>query len=386
MNFGLNESQTTLKNTVRKFLAAECPPADVRKIIESENAFDAALWKKMAEQGWMGIIFPEEYGGFGMGAVELAAALEEMGRALLPGPYLSTLTAGAVINEAGDEAQKKRYLAPICSGEAKSTLALLEDNASWDPAAVSMRAASKSGEYALNGRKLFVSDAAVADFLVVAARLDGELALFLVPQSAHGLNVAAMSGMDLTRKLYEVTFENVMVTPQAMLASGAHASTALDRALNIGTVAIAAEMVGGMQRLLEITVEYAKTRKQFGKPIGSFQAVQHQCADMLVYTESSRSAAYFAAYSITEGTPEAAAAVSVAKSYTSEAYRECGNRAIQVHGGMGFTWENDCHLFYRRAKASELAFGDALYHRERIARLIVDHAGVRSEEAAAVSS
>jgi alkylation response protein AidB-like acyl-CoA dehydrogenase len=386
MNFGLNESQTTLKNTVRKFLAAECPPADVRKIIETENAFDLTLWNKMAEQGWTGIIFPEAYGGFGMGAVELAVALEEMGRALLPGPYLSTLTAGAVIHEAGDDAQKKQYLAPICSGEARSTLALLEDTASWAPSAVSMRAASKAGQYALNGRKLFVSDAAVADFLVVAARLDGELALFVVPRGAQGLNIAAMSGMDLTRKLYEVTFENVMAAPSAMLASGQHASKALDRALDIGAVAISAEMVGGMQRLLEITVEYAKTRKQFGKPIGAFQAVQHQCADMLIYTESSRSAAYFAAYSISEGTPDAVATVSVAKSYASDAYRECGNRAIQVHGGMGFTWENDCHLFYRRAKASELAFGDALYHRERIAKLIVDQTGVRTAEAAAVTS
>jgi alkylation response protein AidB-like acyl-CoA dehydrogenase len=385
MNFGLNESQTTLKNTVRKFLAAECPPAEVRKIIEKDNAFDAALWKKMAEQGWMGMIFPEEYGGFAMGAVEMAVALEEMGRALLPGPFLSTLTAGAVINEAGDDAQKKGYLAPICAGHAKSTLALLEDNASWSPSAISMRAVSKAGQYALNGRKLFVSDAGVADFLVVAARLDGELALFVVPKDAHGLNISAMSGMDITRKLYEVTFENVMAAPAAMLASGQHAASALDRALNIATVAICAEMVGGMQRLLEITVEYAKTRKQFGKPIGSFQAVQHQCADMLVYTESSRSAAYYAAYSITEGTPDAAAAVSVAKSYASDAYRECGNRAIQIHGGMGFTWENDCHLYYRRAKASEVTFGDALYHRERIAKLIVDQAAVRTEHAAAIS-
>lgn len=385
MNFGLSESQTTLKNTVRKFLAAECPPADVRKIIETENTFDAALWKKMAEQGWMGVIFPEEYGGFGMGGVELAAVLEEMGRALLPGPFLSTLTAGAVINEAGDPAQKKRYLAPICAGDAKATLALLEDKASWDPSAVSMRAAPKGDKYALNGRKLFVGDAAVADLLVVAARLNGEPALFVVPQGAAGLHVTAMNGMDITRKLYEVTFENVMAGPDAMLASGQHAAFALDRALNIGTVAICAEMVGGMQKLLEITVEYAKTRKQFGKPIGSFQAVQHQCADMLVYTESSRSAAYFAAYSITEGTADAIAAVSVAKSYASDAYRECGNRAIQVHGGMGFTWENDCHLFYRRAKASEVTFGDALYHRERIAKLIVDPVAVRKQEAAAIS-
>jgi alkylation response protein AidB-like acyl-CoA dehydrogenase len=385
MDFGLNESQTTLKNTVRKFLAAECPPAEVRKIIETEDKFDAALWKKMAEQGWMGIIFPEAYGGFGMSAVEMAAVLEEMGRALLPGPFLSTLTVGAIINEAGDDAQKKRYLSPICAGDAKATLALLEDNASWAPSAVSMRAVPKTGQYALNGRKLFVTDAGIADFLVVAAKLEGELTLFVVPKNAHGLNISAMNGMDISRKLHEVTFENVMAAPEAMLASSQHATEALDRALNIATVAISAEMVGGMQRLLEITVEYAKTRKQFGKAIGSFQAVQHQCADMLLFTENSRSAAYYAAYSVSEGTPDAAAAVSVAKSYASDAYRECGNRAIQVHGGMGFLWENDCHLFYRRAKASEEAFGDALYHRERIAKLILDKAAVRTEQAATIS-
>ena len=386
MQFGLTETQQTLKNTVRKFLAAECPPAEVRRIMDTGTAFDAALWRKMADQGWTGIIFPEEYGGFGMGMVEMAAALEEMGRALLPGPYLSTISAGALIEYAGNDAQKREYLGAICRGDAKAAVALLEDSASWSPGAVSMQAAPQGSGYVLNGRKLFVGSAAVADFIICVARVKGELAALVVPAGAAGLNILPMPAMDPTRKLYEVTFESVSVPAAGLLAQGKRAQDAFDRALAVSTVALVAEMVGGMQRLLEITVEYAKTRKQFGRPIGGYQAVQHQCADMLVYTESSRSAAYFAAYAVNEGLPEAAAAVSVAKAYASDAYREAGNRAIQVHGGMGFTWENDCHLYYRRAKASEIALGDATYHRERIAKLVVDPRAVAKQDQVAVSA
>jgi alkylation response protein AidB-like acyl-CoA dehydrogenase len=366
MQFGLTETQQTLKNTVRKFLAAECPLAEVRKQMETETSFDAALWRKIADQGWTGIIFPEQYGGFGMGMVEMAATLEEMGRALLPGPFSSTvLLAGSLLEAAGNDNQKQKYLSAICRGDAKATVAMLEDSASWSPDAVHMKAAGLM----LNGRKLFVPDAAVADFIIVVARMDGDLALFVVPSNARGLRITNLPAMDATRKLYEVSFDAV---PAELLAQGSRARAALDRALDIATVGLVAEMTGGMQRLLEITVEYAKTRKQFGRAIGEFQAVQHQCADMLVYTESSRSAAYYAAYAIQEGIPEARLAVSVAKAYSSDAYREVGNRAIQVHGGMGFTWENDAHLFYRRAKASEVAYGDAAFHRERIAKIVVD--------------
>jgi alkylation response protein AidB-like acyl-CoA dehydrogenase len=250
---------------------------------------------------------------------------------------------------------------------------MLEESASWSPDAVAMKASGLT----LNGRKLFVPDAAVSDFLIVAARMDGDLALFVVPSNARGLGITHLPAMDATRKLYEVEFDSVAAE---LLAHGSAARKALERALDIATVGLVAEMTGGMQRLLDMTVEYAKTRKQFGRPIGEFQAVQHQCADMLVYTESSRSAAYYAAYAMQEGIPEAHIAVSVAKAYASEAYREVGNRAIQVHGGMGFTWENDAHLFYRRAKASEVAFGDAAFHRERIAKTVVDGVGTNEEQ------
>lgn len=381
MQFALTETQQTLKNTVRKFLAAECPIAEVRKLMETATAFDPALWRKIAEQGWTGIISPEECGGFGMGMVEMAATLEEMGRALLPGPFFSTvLMAGPLLEGSSNSAEKQKYLSAIASGEAKAAVGLLEDSASWSPDSIQLKATSSPGNYTLDGRKLFVWDAAVADFLICGARLNGELALFLIPANASGLRITDLPAMDSTRKLYEVVLDGVAVPRENLLAKGKPARAALDHMLDVATVGLVAEMTGGMQRLLEMTVEYAKTRKQFGRPIGQFQAVQHLCADMLVYTESSRSAAYFAAWAIQERVPEARLAVSVAKAYASDAYREVGNRAIQVHGGMGFTWENDAHLFYRRAKASELAFGDATYHRERIARLVIDAGHVQEAQ------
>ncbi len=220
---------------------------------------------------------------------------------------------------------------------------------------------------ALTGEKWFVPDAAAADFLVVAARDAGELALYLVDEGT--VKIEPMPAVDLTRRLYKVVFDQAQ---GELLARGEAARKALDRGLDVATVALCAEMTGGMQRTLDIAVEYAKTRKQFGKPIGQYQAVQHQCADMLVWTESSRSAAFYAAWMLDSGAADASTAVSVAKVYASDACREVGNRGVQVQGGMGFTWENDTHLYYRRAKSSEIAFGDATFHRERIARLVID--------------
>jgi alkylation response protein AidB-like acyl-CoA dehydrogenase len=354
MQFGLSESQQILKSNVRKFFAAECPIAEVRRAMETETAYDAGLWEKMTAQGFPGIIFPEEHGGMGLGKVELALLMEEMGRALVPGPFLSTIAAAAVVDACGSEQQKQEYLGPVCAGGARAALALTDRPA---------RRPLQVREGALTGEKLFVSDAAVADFLVVA----GEPGVHVVRAGACGMRIAAMPAMDLTRKLYSVEFDN---TPAAALAN----PSGLDRALEIATMAVAAELVGGMQRVLDLAVEYAKTRKQFGKPIGQFQAVQHQLADSYLETESARSAAYYAAWALEENAPDAGTAVSIAKMYASDAARNVGNRGIQVHGGMGFTWENDVHLYYRRFKANETAFGDATEHRERIARLVIDRA------------
>ena len=355
MQFGLSESQQILKSNARKFFAAECPISEVRRIMETDTAHDKKLWRSVAEQGFLGVVFPEEAGGMGLGFVELAALAEEMGRALVPGPFLSNLFAGAVLHAAG----ANKHLAAISNGEKTATVALLESSASWDPDAVKMPT--------LAGEKLFVPDAESADLIVVAARDASKLALYVV--ESHAVEKTLMPAIDLTRRIYKVKFDH----PAAeLLVEGDAACKALDHALNVVTTALCAEMTGGMQRMLDIAVEYAKTRKQFGKPIGQYQAVQHQCADMLLFTESSRSAAYYAAYTMTEGSADAPTAVSVAKAYASDASRETGNRAVQVQGGMGFTWENDTHLYYRRAKASEIAFGDATYHRERIARFVID--------------
>ena len=358
MQFGLNESQEILRESARKFFAGECPIAKVRRLMETETAFDANLWTKLADQGYTGIIFAEEFIGVGLGIVELILLMEEAGRALLPGPFFSTVAlAGSVLDAVASTEQKKKYLNPICRGEARSTVAFLEDSGSWDLADVHLSAANGK----LKGQKLFVPDAAIADWIIVVAR-NG---IYLVDAHAPGVRVEPMLGMDLTRKLYSVHFDSAA-------AEKLGETSGLQRAFDIATTALAAEMVGGMQRTLEITVEYAKTRKQFGKPIGIFQAVQHQCVDMYLETESSRSAVYYAAWALQENAPDAATAVSIAKMYASDASRTVGNRGIQVHGGMGFTWENDIHLYYRRAKASETAFGDASFHRERLAQQVID--------------
>jgi alkylation response protein AidB-like acyl-CoA dehydrogenase len=367
MQFGLSESQEFLKDSARKFFAGECPSAEMRRLMETETGYDAALWSKLTDQGYTGIIYSEEYDGVGLGKVELMLLMEEAGRALLPGPFFSTVVlAGAVLDAVGSAAHKKKYLASICRGEARATVAILESSASWDLRDVQLT--SVNGK--LTGEKLFVSDAGVADFILVVAR-NG---VFIVDAKAKGLKISPMLGMDLTRKLYVVEFKD---TPAELLGP----TTNLPRALDIASAALAAELVGGMQRTLDLTVEYAKTRKQFGKLIGMFQAVQHQCADMYLETESSRSAVYYAGWALEENAPDGSTAVSIAKMYASDAARTVGNRGIQIHGGMGFTWENDLHLYYRRAKASENAFGDATFHRERIASLVIDAPGATAKSA-----
>ena len=358
MQFGLNENQVMLRDSAREFFAAECPPAVVRRLMDSDTAYDAALWAKLASQGYTGIIFGEANEGVGLGLVELALLMEEAGRTLLPGPLFSTVAlAGAVIDACASQEQKATYLTPIARGDARATLALLESTASWDTA--DLRMTSSGGK--LSGEKLFVPDAAVAEFIVVVCRDS----VHVVDCAAGGVTIAPMTAMDATRRLSTVSLRDV---PSEALAN----PQGIARGLSIATAALAAEMVGGMQRTLDLTVDYAKTRKQFGKPIGMFQAVQHQCADMYLETESARSAAYYAAWALQEHAADAAAAVSIAKLYASDAARTVGNRGIQVHGGMGFTWENDLHLYYRRAKTSETTLGDATFHRERLARLVID--------------
>jgi alkylation response protein AidB-like acyl-CoA dehydrogenase len=373
MNFELSDTQHAIKDAAREFFSHEMQNADVRRLIETDTAFDPGVWRKCADQGYTGLMFPEEYGGVGLGLVEMAATLEEMGRALLPGPFVSTvLLAGTALSHGANPPLKQRYLPPICRGDARATLAVLERSASWHRDAIAMEARRGGDGYELTGEKLFVGDAAVADFVVVAARATGtrELVLFVVPSGTPGMETTLTPSVDLTRRLYRVAFNRLQVADDHVIARGADAEAALDHALNVAALGLSAEMVGGMQHVLDHAVAYTRTRSQFGRPIASFQAVQHKCVDMFALVEGSRSATYYAAWALGHGESDAPVAVSVAKAYASDAFREVGNMAIQVQGGMGFTWENDTHLYYRRAKGSELACGDATFHRDRIGRAL----------------
>jgi alkylation response protein AidB-like acyl-CoA dehydrogenase len=377
MDIGFSEEQLLLRDTARKFLDAACTTKFVRERMATQEAVTPEFWSQIAEQGWLGINFAEDDGGAGLGLVDLVVLMEEMGRAVMPGPYLATaLLGGAAIREAGSPAQRAEYLPRIAAGEMKVTLAATEPNARWDASGVTMEAQPMRGGFSLSGAKLFVADAHLADIIVVAARtrdgstMEDGVSLFLVPKDAAGLSITPMPSIDETRKLCELSFSNVAVPQTALLGELHQGWPALARVYDGAAVALAAEMCGGAQRVLEMTVDYAKLRVAFGKPIGSYQGVKHKCADMLVEVENAKSLTYYAAWAIDENAPDAPAAVSMAKAYASDASRKVSNAGIQLHGGIGMTWEHDLHLYMKRAKASEVAFGDATWHRERIAALM----------------
>jgi alkylation response protein AidB-like acyl-CoA dehydrogenase len=372
MDFDLTKAQKLLQQSARDFFARECKPERVRDMMTTDTAYDDGLWRAMADQGWTGLIIPEDFGGLGLSLVDLIAVSEEMGHACLPGPFLSTLWAAALINLAGAEGQRKQYLEPIAAGDMKATVALLEDGADWNPEAVGLRAEKAGKEFRLRGRKEFVTDAEIADLIICVARGNEGLVLAPVEKGAKGMKISATPGVDATRKLYSVEFEDVVAPEADALAFNTRTLDAVESATATAVVALSAEMVGGMRWTLETAVEYAKTRQQFGKAIGVYQAVQHQLADMFMMTEGARSAVYYAAWAVSENDPSAKLAVSIAKAYCSDAAREVGNRGAQAHGGIGFTWEHNLQLYYKRAKASEVMFGDANYHREEIARKVVD--------------
>src|SRR5688572_6984861 len=377
MDFGFKQEQELLRATARKFLENECTSEFVRTRMAEPAGVTDEFWNKLAEQGWLGLIYPEQYGGTGLGFVDLTVLMEEMGRAVMPGPFFSTvLLGGLTILEAGSDAQKKEWLGKISEGKAKATLAFTEPNARWDAAAVTATANESGGKFTLNGTKLFVLDAHVADVIVVAARTrEGKrpeegLSLFLVPKGTKGLEVKLLPTMDQTRKLCEVTLKDVTVGADALVGQKDGAWAPLSRVLDRATVALCAESCGGAQRVLDMTTDYAKIRIAFGKPIGSYQGVKHKAADMLVEIENAKSLTYYAAWAVDENVPEAPLAASMAKAYVSDNFRKAAGTGIQLHGGIGFTWEHDLHLYFKRAKSSEFSFGDATWHRERVAQLI----------------
>ena len=377
MDIGFTEEQELLRDSTRRFLESECTTQFVRQRMAEPAAVTDEFWRKLAEQGWLGIVYPEEDGGSGLGLVDLVVLMEEMGRAVMPGPFLSTvLLGGAAIAEAGSPAQRREWLPRIAEGKAKAALAWTEPGLRWDAAAVSLVARESAGAYALSGTKLFVEDAHLADILVVAARtrdgstMEDGVSLFLVPRDAPELYVSVLPTIDETRKLCEVRLDNVAVPAGGLLGEPHRGWTPLSRVIARATVALSAEMCGGAQQVLDMTVAYAKIRIAFGKPIGSYQGVKHQAADMLVALENAKSLTYYAAWAVDQGLDEAPLAVSMAKAAASDMYRKVAGTGIQLHGGIGMTWEHDLQLYFKRAKASEVAFGDASWHRERVARLL----------------
>jgi alkylation response protein AidB-like acyl-CoA dehydrogenase len=367
MNFGFSEEQEELRRLVRRFLEEKSPESEVRRLMATADGYDEAVWRQMADQlGLQAMIIPEEDGGAGFGYVELAVVLEEMGAALLCAPYLSTVAlATNALLHSGDDVARKRWLPEIASGETIATLALTEDSGKWELDASTTTATQRNGEWTLSGHKSFVLDGHTAGLVLVAAKADAGLSLFAVESGADGFTATPLATMDQTRKQARLEFTN---TPATLVGREGDAATGLERTLQLACVALAAEQVGGAQRVLDNAVDYAKNRMQFGRPIGSFQAIKHKCADMLLEVESARSAAYYGAWAASSDDAELPWAASLAKSYCSEAYFHCAGENIQIHGGIGFTWEHHAHLYFKRAKSSELLFGDPAYHRELLAQ------------------
>ena len=369
MNFAFTDEQEELRKTVRAFMDSKSSEAAVRELMETEDGYDTAVWKQVAEQlGLQGLAIPEEFGGSGYSFVELGIVLEEMGRALFTAPFFSTVVlAGTTLLHSGDEAAKQAHLPGIASGETIATLAVTEPNGKWDDSGVEATATKDGDGYKINGTKSFVIDGHMANLIIVAAKVDGATSLFAVDGDAPGLTRTSLSTMDQTRKQAKLEFSDV---PGTLIGAEGDGVAVLDKAFDYIVVGLAAEQVGGSQKVLDMAVEYAKVRVQFGRPIGSFQAIKHKCADMLLEVESAKSAAYYGLWCAAEENDELPSVASLAKAYCSEAYFHAAAENIQIHGGIGFTWEHPAHLYFKRAKSSELLFGDPTFHREKLAQRI----------------
>ena len=370
MAFVFTEEQEQFRDIVARFLRDTSPTVEVRRLMETDAGFDGGVWDRLnRELGLSALHVPETLGGQGFSFVELGIVCEEMGRALLCAPYLSSaVLATDAILQAGDPGQQADLLPAMASGERRGALAVTEPNGGWHAEAVETTATRNGAAYRLDGAKSFVIDGHTADFLVVVAREPGSngadgISFFTVAGDAPGLDRRLLETVDATRKQARLTFRGVPAEPLGEPGAGA---PALERILVDAVTALASEMVGGAQRMLDSAIEYTKLRMQFGRAIGSFQAVKHKCADMLLEVELAKSAAYQAASAVAEGAEDAPALASLAKAAASDTYLQAAADCIQLHGGIGFTWDNDTHLWFKRAKSSEVLFGDATYHRERM--------------------
>ena len=373
MDFSFSEIQMMLKKAARDFLEKECPKAMVREMANKEEGYSRQLWHKMAELGWLGLVFPTSYRGAGGSFLDLVILLEEMGRALVPVPFFATVVLGGLyILEAGSEEQKERLLPRVCSGDTLLTLALSESDAGCDTGSITVKAALHQDQYILEGTKLFVPNADVADHLLCVSRTkDGArpgegITTFVVDAKSPGITCTPLKtiGRD---KQFEVLFEKVIVPKENILGEPDNGWADIEKVLHKATVALCADMNGGAQQVLDMTVNYAKDRVQFDRPIGSLQVVQHRCADIAVALEASRFLTYEAAWKISQGLP-CDLEISMAKSQASECYTQATWLGMTIQGGVAFMEEHDLPLYYRRAKATEVSLGDADIHREMIAR------------------
>lgn len=372
MNFGLSEEQEMLRKAARDFLDEKCPKTLVREMEEDEKGYSPELWREMAQLGWMGLVFPEKYTGSDMSFLDLSVLLEEMGRACLPGPFFPTVVLGGLtILDAGSEGQKEQYLPRIASGEAICTFALTEESARYDAASVRTVARSDNGVYIINGTKLFVPDAHIADYILCVTRTSEQPAengvtIFIVDARSPGMSHTVLKTI-AGDKLCEVVFDQVRVPVENVLGELDRGWSVVQRAIERAAVAKCCALVGIMQTVLEMTVNYAKERRQFGRPIGSFQVIQHHCASMATDVDGSRFSTYQAAWRLSEGLP-AAKEVAVAKAWTGEAYGRVITLAHQIHGAIGVTVDHDLHFYTRQGKAAELSFGGGDFYREIVAR------------------
>jgi len=369
VSYAPTEEQELIRSTARQFLEERLGLEKVRELMMSGEGFDPVLWKEMAELGWTGLGIPEEHGGSGLSFVEMGVLLEEMGRLLTPGPFFaSSVMATSAIRELATPDQQARLLPSLASGETIATVAIFEQARNWSPERPATTATRQTDGWMLQGRKRSVLNGADANFLLVTAATDDGVGVFAVDASLDGVAIDRESVLDPTRRQAEIVFDTVTVGDEARLGA-ADSSAGLRRVLAIATIGLAAEQVGGAQACMEMSVDYAKSRYQFGRPIGSYQAIKHRCANMLMNVEHARSVVHHAVRMI-DHPAELPIAAPLAGSIASAAYVWVAGETIQVHGGIGFTWEHNAHLYLKRAKASSLLFGGPRYQRDLMGRAI----------------
>jgi len=374
LDFGFSEEQEMLRDAAKRFLTDNCSTKYVRQMMAHATAHDPAFWQKLVGQGWPGLLIPEQYGGINGTFLDMTVIVEEMGKALTPGPFFATALLGApTFIEGASDALKAEFLPKIAEGKFIPTVAIAEAPGRFDAGGIELKAVKKGSGYTVTGEKFFVPDAHVADVIIVAVRTSGSgdngITLLCIPAKEKGLTVTQLKTVDMTRRMCHIKFDNVQA--DTVIGKENDGWPVLRRVLDVATAALSTEMVGTAQKALDIAVEYAKTRVQFGKPIGSFQAIKHKCVDMMVAVENARSLTYYAAWTVDERVPEAATAVPMAKAYASDMGKNVTSEAIQVHGGIGFTWEHDMHLYHRRALAGEANLGNAPIHRETVAKSLL---------------